>query len=151
MPKIRYVDFDGTLAHFNGWVGPTAIGEPVNGMFLKVKKWLRQGDEVVIFTSRIAPNDKYTPPEQCEAARKAIEDWCVKYFGQKLRITCEKNYFDICYDDLTHNIIPNTGLTTEEHILNVIDGMRSYPSNNDSSTLDFVIYMLRQTTKKQIE
>jgi hypothetical protein len=151
MTKIRYVDFDGTLAHFDGWVGPTAIGEPVNAMFLKVKKWLRQGDEVVIFTSRIAPNDKYTPLEHCEAARKAIEDWCVKYFGQKLRVTCEKNYFDICYDDLTCNIVRNTGRTSEGNMLHMINDMRNYPNHNDSGILDYIVRYLEETVKKQNE
>ena len=49
------VDLDGTLAIYNGYVGPTHIGEPVPKMLERVKSWLADGKTVKIFTARAHP------------------------------------------------------------------------------------------------
>ena len=46
------VDLDGTLAHYNGWVDETHIGEPIQGMADRVRGWLADGIDVRIFTAR---------------------------------------------------------------------------------------------------
>lgn len=46
------VDLDGTLAHYDGWQGIEHIGEPIPKMMARVRRWLREGREVRIFTAR---------------------------------------------------------------------------------------------------
>jgi hypothetical protein len=151
MPVTRYVDLDGTLAHFEKWEGPTIIGNPVPKMVQKVKGWLDNGDEVKVFTSRIYPNAIYTKPEECEAAKKAIEDWCVKYIGLKLDVTYEKGLFQIGFDDRMEHIVPNTGETTEERLLGLIGYMRKPPNSNDTGILDFIVRYLKEVVSGQTE
>ena len=149
MPKVRYVDFDGTLAVYDGWKGATSLGNPVPKMLQKVKKWIAQGDEVVIFTTRICVNDTWTKPEELEPVKKAIEDWCVKYLGVKLEITCEKGFFNVSYDDKVEHIQRNTGSSREEELLALIASMRKYPNKNDTGILDFVVRALTDWTLVQ--
>ena len=47
------VDLDGTLAHYDKFISPSHIGEPIAPMVARVKKWLSQGKEVRIFTARV--------------------------------------------------------------------------------------------------
>lgn len=42
------VDLDGTLAHYDKWIGPEHIGEPIAPMVDRVRAWLGQGIEVRI-------------------------------------------------------------------------------------------------------
>ncbi|GAG26195.1 unnamed protein product, partial [marine sediment metagenome] len=86
-PKTAYkmpehwigVDLDGTLAKYTGWKGDTDIGAPIPKMVLRMKRWFRQGKKVKIFTARAH--------QMRGPAKKAIEDWCMKYLGRKLEIT----------------------------------------------------------------
>ncbi len=50
------VDLDGTLAHYDGWMGPTEIGPPISKMVHRVRRWLAEGRDVRIFTARVALN-----------------------------------------------------------------------------------------------
>ena len=98
------VDLDGTLAEYNGWVSPSHIGPPVHKMLDRVKKWRLDGYEVRIFTARISDLD------QARDARKAIEQWCLKFVGEILPITNEKDYGMIeLWDDRCVQVVPNTG------------------------------------------
>ena len=151
MPAIRYVDLDGTLAQFDKWNGPTSIGKPVYKMVQKVKKWLARGDKVVIFTSRIYPDINFTKANECEAAKKAVEDWCVKHVGTKLEVTCNKGLFEILYDDRGEHIVKNTGETTEERLLGLVSYMRKPPNSNDTGILDFVVKYLNEVVAGQSE
>ena len=47
------VDLDGTLAKDTGWKGIEHIGEPVEPMVQKVKRWRKAGKNVKIFTARV--------------------------------------------------------------------------------------------------
>ena len=107
-------DLDGTLAHHEEgtYQGGPHIGEPIPAMLALLKHYLRTGMEVRIFTARWERrfhDDSVVP---------AIEAWCEKHIGQKLRITNIKtNGMRLLYDDRAIGIIRNTGLPkTEEHI-----------------------------------
>ena len=96
------VDLDGTLAHYDGWKGKHHIGEPIPAMVKRVRAWLDQGREVRIFTAR-AHDVAY--PEI-----KAIQDWCLKHIGQKLPVTCTKDFgMTELWDDRAVSVEPNTG------------------------------------------
>lgn len=99
------VDLDGTLADYSDWKGPEHIGPPVEIMVSRVKKWLEQGLDVRIFTARVNGNGDAAAP---------IESWCETHIGQKLPITCMKDYGMVqLWDDRCVQIIPNSGLRAD--------------------------------------
>lgn len=111
------VDLDGTLAHYDGWNGPTHIGEPVPAMLRRVKAWLAEGRDVRIFTARVWHDRTAERYESASLARLAIEAWVETHVGQKLPITCEKDYGMVeLYDDRCKFVFPNSGITHEEHM-----------------------------------
>jgi hypothetical protein len=92
------VDFDSTLAHYTGYKGPDHVGEPIKPMVDRVKKWLKAGKDVRIFTARDA---KSYP---------AIRRFCMENFGKTLKITKTKDRFmEVLYDDRAVQVEPNTG------------------------------------------
>ena len=94
------VDLDGTLAKYSGWKSPTEIGKPVPKMIDRVKKWLREGQRVKIFTARA--NEKETIP--------VIKKWLVKYGLPALPVTNIKSHDMIeFWDDRAKQVVPNTG------------------------------------------
>ena len=98
------VDFDGTLAHYESFKGPGHVGEPVPAMVDRVKAWLAVGWEVRVFTARVSH------PQQAEEARAAIEAWCERHIGQRLAVTCTKDYAMVeLWDDRCVQVVPNTG------------------------------------------
>lgn len=104
------VDLDGTLAVYDGWKGPTHIGEPIPAMVERVIRWLAEGRDVRIFTARISHD--MTPQRQLEAfkAYHAIITWCQLHIGEILPVTNTKDYSMIeCWDDRAVQVIPNTG------------------------------------------
>lgn len=95
-------DLDRTLAYYERGdfdkYGPLVVGAPIPAMVEQVKTWLKQGDEVVIFTARN------------EVGWDAIRDWTEKHIGTRLDVTNVKHWsFDRFVDDLAHHAIPNTG------------------------------------------
>ena len=94
-------------------------------MVLLVQRWLREGREVRIFTTRVFPitevfqpgmPEPHVPAEageryfQALAAARAIQTWCRKHLGQALPITCVRDYSMIeLYDDRAVQVRPNTG------------------------------------------
>lgn len=97
------VDLDGTLAHYEGWRGIDHIGDPVPGMAFRVRKWLADGRDVRIFTARVSGSDN-------AAALHHIDEWCVRHFGQKLAVTCTKDFAMVeLWDDRCVRVMPNTG------------------------------------------
>lgn len=114
------VDLDATLAKYDGFKGPTVIGEPIPEMVERVKSWLNKGYEVRIMTARVwAPlltdpsyGTKVWSDRQQEArhARRAIEDWTELHIGKRLEVTCMKDYsMWVLYDDRCRQVEPNTG------------------------------------------
>lgn len=97
------VDLDGTLAEYNGWVGPDHIGAPVPLMLQRVKAWLEAGKTVKIFTARVAFDED-------GSVGSAIKTWCLKHVGQELEVTCKKDYGMMeLWDDRAVQVVPNTG------------------------------------------
>ena len=97
------VDLDGTLAKYDSW-GDGSIGEPVPLMLMRVKRWLKQGKDVRIFTARVSH------PAHKEAALRAIQDWTEQHVGVRLPVTNVKDFEMIdLYDDRAYRVEKNTG------------------------------------------
>lgn len=105
------VDFDGTLSTYEGNWGIT--GDPIMPMVNRVKAWLAKGQEVRIFTARVS----FKNDDRNAEVRNAIEAWCEKHLGQKLAVTCVKDYACIeIWDDKAVRVVKNTGMTEKELI-----------------------------------
>jgi hypothetical protein len=109
------VDFDGTLAKYDGWNGGV-LGEPVPAMIERVKRWLGEGREVRIFTARVGATGLTSDvggvdgDEFAKAQRMQIQDWCEKHVGQRLAVTATKDFAMLeLWDDRAVQVIPNTG------------------------------------------
>lgn len=98
------VDLDGTLARYESKQGIGHVGEPIVTMLQWVKTMLLMGEDVRIFTARVA---RY--PEAV-LQRQLIETWCEQHLGRKLPITCIKDFQMIAlYDDRAIGVEKNTG------------------------------------------
>jgi hypothetical protein len=94
------VDFDGTLAQYEEWRGPTELGEPILPMIQRVRRWLDDGIEVRIVTARA----------NLDESVKAIGLWSIKYLGQPLVVTDQKDFAMIeIWDDRAVTVERNTG------------------------------------------
>jgi len=94
------VDLDGTLAHYDGWIGPEHIGDPIPKMMERVKGWISDGKQVKIFTARCSD------PEQIQPVR----NWLKKQGLPDLEITNIKDYGMIeLWDDRCIQVVSNTG------------------------------------------
>jgi hypothetical protein len=112
MMKWHAVDLDGTLAKKGmdsgmpvAW-SPYAIGEPIPAAVDRVKGYLKDGDQVSIFTARVDTDD----PELKMQVTLAIQMWCQKNLGQILEVTCIKSAkFTDFEDDRASTVERNTG------------------------------------------
>ena len=118
-------DLDGTLAHYEGWVHHTHIGNPIPAMLDRIKSWRAQGIEVRIFTARVYPLNlcvdvydfKYPiaflrDAEYIQAIEsiRAIQDWCIAHVGESLPVTNVKDYAMMqLWDDRAIGVETNTG------------------------------------------
>lgn len=94
------VDLDGTLARYDGWIGPEYIGDPIPEMLERVKAWIKEGITVKIFTARCSV------PEQV----KPIAGWLEKHGIGGLEITNIKDRSMLeLWDDNCVQVIKNTG------------------------------------------
>jgi hypothetical protein len=115
------VDLDGTLAEYHGWVNTFHIGDPVPLMVERVRSWLSEGKDVRIFTARVDGGEIYGASKEAneetvqryrdvQAITEMVQDWCEKHIGQRLPVTCKKDYGMIeLWDDRCVQVIPNTG------------------------------------------
>jgi hypothetical protein len=122
----HYVDFDGTLAEDTGWKGYRHLGAPIPKMITKVKKWLANGDKVVVHTARLTwtTESPYNPTEEGldrQGIVNLLEAWLEKNVGGKLPIINEKHGEGRMYDDWGRHIVRNTGMTSTELILERIE------------------------------
>ena len=102
------VDFDGTLAQYNGWQGEDSLGAPVPVMVERVKGWLAAGREVRIVTARASTQSRVG--RSVERSVLLIQEWCEEYLGQRLAVTCEKDYGMVeLWDDRCVRVERNTG------------------------------------------
>ena len=106
------VDLDGCLSENKH--SPGEIGAPVWPMVDRVKAWLAEGKEVRIFTARLYPHGRKISLDR-EAVVRSIQEWCVKYIGVPLEVTCEKDFQMYClYDDRCRQVEANTGRVLTE-------------------------------------
>lgn len=94
------VDLDGTLAHYEKWMGKEHIGWPVPLMLEQVKKWRVSGYTVKIFTARASDPDNIP----------FIRTWLKAHGLGELEITNVKDFGCIAlYDDRAYRVEKNTG------------------------------------------
>lgn len=110
------VDFDGTLAEYDGvWVGPESMGKPIAPMVARVKRWLEDGLDVRIFTARVWSAPDLPRSEDSIEAERHIRAWCRDHLGQELPVTCTKDYgMYALWDDRCVEVKTNTGQTPLE-------------------------------------
>jgi hypothetical protein len=100
------VDLDGTLAHYES--GQDHIGEPVEIMVDRVRKWIAQGYYVRILTARLSGPRNGVPVAE---TKKKIEDWCLYHLGFVLPVTCIKGHGMLeLWDDRAVGVERNTGM-----------------------------------------
>lgn len=105
------VDLDGTLAEYDGWKSASHVGRPIPKMVNRVKRWLKEGREVRVFTARVSHDGTAERMIQAQESQYAIRDWCVQHLGQELPITCVKDYGMVeLWDDRCVQVMTNTGL-----------------------------------------
>lgn len=108
-------DLDGTLAEHGKYLGPGHIGVMIDKMKDTLLEWVRQGFRVKIMTARMSHSDTR------DEAREVIQDWLEANGVPRLEVTCKKDYKMIrLYDDRAIQVIPNTGVTLEEVIKNLM-------------------------------
>lgn len=123
------VDFDGTLAVYDGW-NNGILGKPIAPMVARVKRWIADGEDVRIFTARAAVAEGLWSPESqqhasqgfAESQKFAIEEWCLEHLGKVLPITATKDFQMIeLWDDRAISVEWNTGRVTTERPLSERD------------------------------
>jgi TusA-related sulfurtransferase len=111
------VDFDGTLAYYDGWKGAARaqMGEPIPRMMKRMLEWLENGERVKIFTARAA--DPSQIPD--------IAQWLKDNGLPDLEITCQKDFFmREIWDDRAVQVESNTGLSMQEKLILMVSFMQ---------------------------
>jgi hypothetical protein len=104
------VDLDGTLAEYDHWRGWNHIGAPVQAMAERVRKWLKEGRDVRIFTARVSHDGSAKRMLDAQFASYRIMEWCEQHLGRALPVTCMKDYAMVeLWDDRCVQVRPNTG------------------------------------------
>ena len=100
------LDFDGTLAQYESWdFQGHKIGAPIKPMVDNVKRWLKKGYKVSIFTARLS----HSRPES-EQQIALIEQFLRENNLPILQITCMKMwYFTHFVDDKAYHAELNKG------------------------------------------
>ena len=107
------VDFDGTLAMHS--VSATELGQPIPLMVERVRRWLAEGRDVRIFTSRAAYIDNSEWSAELQIG--LIQAWCVEHLGVALPVTATKTMdMSEFWDDRAVQVIPNTGLPVMDQV-----------------------------------
>lgn len=106
----RAVDFDKTLAEFNlngAEYVPGKTGNPIPKMVNRVRRWLEEGDEIIILTARMWSGKS---ADILALEKRGIEKFCIDNFGQIFEVTSEKSpHIDFIYDDKAIRVEENTG------------------------------------------
>ncbi len=112
--KTYAVDWDGTLVHYDGWLGPGVYGKPILNMVTRIHSWLREGHEVLIFTSRVSVEHS---PEHVMIESRKIDIALQKMGLPLLQITANK-YIRISefWDDRAVGLERNTGRVRDEDL-----------------------------------
>lgn len=97
------VDLDGTLAKYTKY--SDEVGEPIESMVRRVKRWVSSGKEVRIVTARVEPRSI-----QYEQAVK-VHDWVKEHIGTGLEVTDRKDHeMSELYDDRAVTVVQNQGI-----------------------------------------
>ena len=97
------VDLDGTLAFYDEFEGDLIIGDPIEPMVERVKKWIDDGKNVKIMTARMSSDNK-------EEIERKIKEWCLEHIGQELQVTNVKDQnMEQLWDDRAVQVVRNTG------------------------------------------
>jgi hypothetical protein len=101
------VDLDGTMAHYDEFMGDDHVGEPIQPMIERVRQWLDEGKDVRIFTAR--------------KPHPAIRKFSKENFGKILPITNIKDHnMQMLLDDRAVGVKRNTGeLFSEDNMKQV--------------------------------
>jgi hypothetical protein len=95
-----YVDFDKTLAYHETEWGASKLGHPIPKMVSRVKKWLKEGKNVKVFTARATEKGQ----------KEKIQNWLEKNGLPKLEVTnIKKPDLIELWDDRARQVEPNTG------------------------------------------
>ncbi len=108
--KTYAVDWDGTLVEYHGYQGMGVFGPPIPSMVQRVHDWLRDGHEVIIFTSRVSvEHDPQTVMINCKRI-----DLCLKKMGLPLLEITANKYIRISefWDDRAVRVIKNKGVVS---------------------------------------
>ena len=99
------MDFDGTLAkRVENPQSEDAVGLPVWRMVEMVRGLRAQGEKVRIFTARAWP-----PPGDPQKI-EVVKEWCRRYIGEALPVTCIKDPFCVAiYDDIAYGVVRDEG------------------------------------------
>ena len=110
--KTFAVDWDGTLVTYDGYKGPVMYGAPIPRMVARVKGWLQDGHEVVIFTARVSiEHDIDKIKQEKETIYVALHDMGLP----PLLITANKfARFTEIWDDRAVGVERNTGIVRNE-------------------------------------
>ncbi|MCB1615363.1 MAG: hypothetical protein KDI30_05050 [Pseudomonadales bacterium] len=103
------VDLDGTLAHYDGWLSPEHIGDPIEPMVRRIHQWQHEGIEVRVMTARASRSEMIAP----------VEKWLSHHDMPNIKVTNRKDFNLLqLWDDRAIQIETNTGkvLTPREHI-----------------------------------
>jgi len=104
-------DLDGTLAKYDGWQGPTHIGEPIEEIVKLAKDYVDAGREVRIFTARMSAPDENERKEVLDA----VANWCEAQGLGRLKATNKKDYeMATCYDDRCLQVVANEGILVQD-------------------------------------
>lgn len=100
------VDFDGTLAEYEGWAKQGhIIGKPIKPMVDNIKRWLKKGYKVSIFTARLSHSEL-----ESAQAIQLISKFLLENGLPILPITCMKMYwFTHFVDDKAYHAELNKG------------------------------------------
>ncbi len=98
------VDLDGTLAKDDGWKGIEHIGEPIQPMVDKIRRWRKAGKTVKIFTARV--DEPKSEPY--------IRAWLTGLGLGDLEITNVKDrYMKELWDDRARRVKKNHGVAED--------------------------------------
>lgn len=134
-PKYRgwiAVDLDGTLAVYDHWVAWDIIGPVIEPMKERVLKWVAEGQEVRIFTARVAyEKDRcYVTGVDFHRADivNIIQNWLEANSMPRLAVTHEKDFKMIeLWDDRAIQVVRNTGRTLAEEHAAELSALRGAP------------------------
>lgn len=113
------VDFDGTLATYEGWRAQgEALGEPIPAMVARVRYWLAEGRYAIkIMTARAS---RSAPKRERDIG--LIQRWCARHIGIIPDVVAEKDFAMVAlYDDRAVAVDPNTGRAFGYSVYDTLD------------------------------